>query len=70
MKYEPKYNWEIMEEEILDTLHKLRVKELETGNENTTWINLNHWQTDDDRYKKHIDNWVMKQVNASKGSVL
>jgi len=69
MEHEPQYNWEVVKQEVLEQVHKVKVKELETGNENLTWINFSHWQTDDDRWKKHVDQWVEKMLKASKGKV-
>lgn len=69
MKYEPNHNWEKVEQKVLDDIHKIKVKELETGKKKTKWINFSHWQTDDDRWKRHVDDWVDRLINSTKSKI-
>lgn len=73
--YTQEYDWQAVDEvkgwenqNMRENLHKVKVKEFETGDENTQWFNFTPDQTDSNRWKKHVDQWierVQKNLNPS-----
>jgi len=79
MTYNKKYSWKAIEEkkgwseenpDLRNSLHKVKIKENETGNKNTQWFNFTPNQTSSDRWKKHVDQWIKSLINSEKTTVL
>lgn len=77
MTYTKKYDWQPIEEmkgwedpNMSDNIHKVKVREKETGNQNTQWFNFSPKQTDTGRWKKHVDQWIERLQSDRNPSVV
>lgn len=77
MNYKKEFDWEPIKEEkgwknknMRDYLHKVVVEEHETGEKNRQKFNFTREQTSDDRWKKHVDQWVERLDDDRDPSVM
>lgn len=80
MRYSKKFDWQPVDEQkgwekddLRDNLHRIKVREQETDQENTQWFNFKVSQTQNDSWKRHVDQWIEKKLeikDLSKNGVL
>ena len=76
MTYKQIHDWQVLEEEkgwdkpnMSDELHRVKIREKETGDKNEQWFHFTPNQTSSERWKKHVDQWIKRLEDNPKPSL-